>query len=102
MLGIQPGYCTAMSDDDGFDRMVEATILAHQLVAAHGTATMKLLSRLLLMDIGTEIAARRIRRWPSGSSRRGATPTRPPTTIRTSGRIRTRFAGVPVGPGPDG
>ncbi|MEE7439971.1 hypothetical protein SAMN02799625_02886 [Methylobacterium sp. UNC300MFChir4.1] len=48
-----------MSDDDGFDRMVEATILAHQLVAAHGTATMQLLSRLLLMEIGTEIAARR-------------------------------------------
>ncbi|MEE7503381.1 hypothetical protein ACLBXO_05040 [Methylobacterium sp. C33D] len=48
-----------MPDDDGFDRMVETTILAHQLVAAHGTATMQLLSRLLLMEIGTEIAARR-------------------------------------------
>lgn len=48
-----------MSDDDGFDRMVEATILAHQLVVAHGTATMQLLSRLLLMEIGAEIAARR-------------------------------------------
>jgi hypothetical protein len=59
MLGIQPGYCPAMSDDDGFDRMVEAAIAAHQLLAAHGTSTMRLLSRLLLMEIGTEIAARR-------------------------------------------
>ncbi|MEE7451064.1 hypothetical protein MRF4_26555 [Methylobacterium radiotolerans] len=48
-----------MSDDDGFDRMVEAAILAHQLVTAHGTETMQLLSRLLLLEIGTEIAARR-------------------------------------------
>ncbi|AIQ89821.1 protein of unassigned function [Methylobacterium oryzae CBMB20] len=39
--------------------MVETAIAAHQLLALHGTSTMQLLSRLLLMEIGTEIAARR-------------------------------------------
>ena len=48
-----------MSDEYGFDRMVETAIAAHQLLALHGTSTMQLLSRLLLMEIGTEIAARR-------------------------------------------
>lgn len=48
-----------MSDDDGFDRMVEATIAAHHLLVSNGTATMQLLSRLLLLEIGTAIAARR-------------------------------------------
>ncbi|MHB2207572.1 hypothetical protein [Methylobacterium sp. CM6257] len=48
-----------MSDDDGFDRMVEATIGAHQLLVSHGTPTMQLLSRLLLTEIGAEIASRR-------------------------------------------
>ncbi|MGH1573966.1 hypothetical protein ACRAWG_29115 [Methylobacterium sp. P31] len=48
-----------MSDDDGFDRMVEAAIGAHQLLVSHGTPTMQFLSRLLLSEIGVEIAARR-------------------------------------------
>jgi hypothetical protein len=46
-----------MSDEDGFDRMVEAAIGTHQLLVAHGTPTMQLLSRLLLMEVGAEIAA---------------------------------------------
>lgn len=47
-----------MPDDAGFDRMVRAAIDTHRLLHAHGTPLMKLLSRLLLVEIGREIAAR--------------------------------------------
>ncbi len=55
---IRSGYGIAMPDDAGFDRMVRAAIRTHQLVASHGTPAMQLLSRLLMMEIGFEIAAR--------------------------------------------
>ncbi|MEL6065041.1 MULTISPECIES: hypothetical protein [unclassified Methylobacterium] len=48
-----------MPDDAGFDRMVGAAIRTHALVKSHGTPARQLLSRLLLMEIGFEIAARR-------------------------------------------
>ncbi|MBE7203306.1 hypothetical protein ACLBX9_25470 [Methylobacterium sp. A49B] len=48
-----------MPDDEGFDRLADAAIRVHRLTASHGTPAMQLLSRLLLMEIGTEIAARR-------------------------------------------
>ncbi|MCJ2140918.1 hypothetical protein [Methylobacterium sp. E-066] len=48
-----------MSEDDGFGRMVDAAIAAHELLLAHGTSTMQLLSRLLLIEVGAEIALRR-------------------------------------------
>jgi hypothetical protein len=48
-----------MPDDDGFDRMARAAIRAHRLMASHGTPTLQLLSRRLLMEIGLEMAARR-------------------------------------------
>jgi len=47
-----------MPDDADFDRMVKVAIRAHQLLHAHGTPAMQLLSRLLLIEIGREIAAR--------------------------------------------
>jgi hypothetical protein len=56
--GIQLGSCAAMSEDDGFSRLVEAVIATHALLLAHGTPTMQLLSRLLLIEIGAEIALR--------------------------------------------
>ena len=48
-----------MPDDDGFDRMARAAVRAHRLMASHGTPTLQLLSRLLLMESGLEMAARR-------------------------------------------
>ncbi|MCJ2090922.1 hypothetical protein MKK67_00130 [Methylobacterium sp. J-072] len=39
--------------------MVDAAIAAHELLLAHGTSTMQLLSRLLLIEVGAEIALRR-------------------------------------------
>ena len=48
-----------MPDDEGFDRLADAAIRAHRLAVSHGTSAMQLLSRLLLMEIGVEIAARR-------------------------------------------
>lgn len=47
-----------MPDDAGFDRMVRAAIDTHRLLQTHGTPAMQLLSRLLLLEIGREIAAR--------------------------------------------
>ncbi|MCJ2069844.1 hypothetical protein MKK75_13750 [Methylobacterium sp. J-030] len=47
-----------MPDDAGFDRTVRAAIRTHQLLCSHGTPVMQLLSRLLLIEIGLEIAAR--------------------------------------------
>ncbi|MCJ2087182.1 hypothetical protein MKK88_14475 [Methylobacterium sp. E-005] len=51
-------YGVAMPDDAGFDRTVRAAIRTHQLICSHGTPAMQFLSRLLLMEIGLEIAAR--------------------------------------------
>ncbi|GJE49115.1 hypothetical protein GOFOIKOB_2149 [Methylobacterium tardum] len=48
-----------MSNEDGFDRMARAAIRAHRLMALYGTPMMQHLSRLLLLEIGREIAARR-------------------------------------------
>jgi bacterioferritin (cytochrome b1) len=48
-----------MSNEDGFDRMARAAIRAHRLMALHGTPMMQHLSRLLLLEIGREIAAKR-------------------------------------------
>ena len=48
-----------MPDDEGFDRLADVAIRAHSLAVSHGTPAMQLLSRLLLMEIGVEIAARR-------------------------------------------
>jgi hypothetical protein len=48
-----------MPDEAGFDRMVRAAIRTHQLICSHGTPAMQLLSQLLLMEVGFEIAARR-------------------------------------------
>jgi hypothetical protein len=56
---IQLSDPAAMSNEDGFDRMARAAIRAHRLTALHGTPMMQLLSRLLLLEIGLEIAAKR-------------------------------------------
>jgi hypothetical protein len=48
-----------MSREDELNRMVEAVIGAHTLLLTYGTPTMQLLSRLLLMEMGVELAARR-------------------------------------------
>ncbi|GJE11649.1 MULTISPECIES: hypothetical protein [Methylobacterium] len=48
-----------MPDDEGFDRLADAAIRAHRLAVTYGTPAMQLLSRLLLTEIGVEIAARR-------------------------------------------
>lgn len=47
-----------MPEDDGFDRMVRAAIHAHQLLGSHGTPVMQFLSRVLLIEIGRELAMR--------------------------------------------
>lgn len=47
-----------MLEDDGFSRLVEAVIATRALLLAHGTPTMQLLSRLLVIEIGAEIALR--------------------------------------------
>jgi hypothetical protein len=48
-----------MPDDDGLDRVADAAIRLHRLTTAYGTPAMQLLSRLLLMEVGTALADRR-------------------------------------------
>jgi hypothetical protein len=43
--------------DEWLDRTAEAILTAHRLVIEHGNPRMQALSRLLLMEIGKEIAA---------------------------------------------
>ena len=48
-----------MPDDEGFDRLADAAIRVHRHAVSYGTPAMQLLSRLLLIEIGVELAARR-------------------------------------------
>ncbi|MCJ2015825.1 hypothetical protein MKK84_00020 [Methylobacterium sp. E-065] len=44
--------------DEWLDRTAEAILTAHRFVIEHGNPRMVALSRLLLMEIGSEIASR--------------------------------------------
>lgn len=44
--------------DEWLDRTAEAILTAHKLITEHGTPGMQALSRLLLMEVGQEIADR--------------------------------------------
>ena len=56
---LQLGFRGVMREDEGLDRLADAAIRLHRLAMSYGTPPMQLLSRLLLVELGVELAARR-------------------------------------------